>query len=463
MKSALHITSVLFAILLSNCARTLGPDYIRPEFQPAANYKSTTSNYHGVSPSWWRTFQDPKLNSLQKQLTAQNLDLRAVYARREQAFAKLNIDEYRRFPAANADTSIQHVKDSQTGIRSSLLDEYSTQYSIGANLSYELDLWGRVSRIIESARADAAAADFTVEDVRVALQTQLARNYFALRFLDAEMGSLRQAVKSRKENLNITEDRFNAGIVTEIDTARAKSELAIAEAELLSIRGPRAQLENSIAVLLGTHPSSFSISSRENYNGYLPSIPAGIPAALLYRRPDVAVAERALAASTARIGVAEAERFPKISLTGTGGLSTISPSKLLNWSSKFYSLGPTVTTPFFQGRRLKANIRASKAEQKEALAKYQKTTLSAFADVESALASINALKAEYAARKRSVSATTNTFKLSNTRYKEGISSYLEVVDSQREQLNAQRTSIRARGQQFAATVQLIQALGGGFN
>ncbi len=441
----------------------MGPDYVRPEFQPAADYKASTSSHHGVSQFWWKTFRDPKLNSLQNQLSAHNLDLKAAYARRKQAFARLNINEYRRFPAAGADAGIQRVKASQAGAGSSMLKEYSTQYNIGANLTYEADLWGRVRRTIEASKADAAAADFAVEDVRVALQTQLARNYFALRFLDAEMDSLSQAVKSRKKNLAITEDRFNAGIVTEIDTARAKSELATAEAELLSIRGPRAQLENSIAVLLGTQPSTFRISSQGNYDGHLPNIPAGIPAALLYRRPDVAIAERRLAASTARIGMAEAERYPKISLTSTGGLSSISPSKLLNWSSTFYSAGPTVTTPIFQGRTLKTKVKASKAEQAEALANYQKTTLSAFADVENALASINALKTESAARQRSVSATTNTYELSNTRYKEGVTSYLEVVDSHREQLSAQRTNIRTRGRQFEATVQLIQALGGGFS
>lgn len=457
---ALASTSALVLAIVS-CA-PVGPDYAQPEFQPAGNYKSATSSHVGVSSSWWKTFRDPKLNSLQSQLLAQNLDLSAAYARRQQALAQLGIAESNTFPQASASTSINRDKNSLENSGGAQVSEYATQYQIGANLSYEIDLWGRVRRLVEAGRADAQGADFAVADVKNALQTQLARQYFALRFLDAEMATLSAAVKTRQDNLDITSERLEAGLVSELDTARASSELATAKAELLSLKGPRATLENSIAVLLGRQPSSFKISSTGS-TGYLPTIPAGVPAALLYRRPDVAVAERKLAAATARIGVAEAERYPNISLGASAGNSTVNTSKFLNWSSAFFGFGPSATVPLFQGGRIKSNIRFTQAQRTEALLNYQKTTLSAFADVESALATLKALRAENSARQSAVNATTRTYDLSALRYKEGATSYLDVADSQREQLTAKRAEVRTKGRQFEATIQLIQALGGGFS
>jgi len=460
MKFFLPCLVVSCAFLAVGCAPT-GPDYKRPEFQPSANYKNSTNSALGVSSSWWRSFRDAKLNSLQSALLAQNLDLAAAYARRQQSLARLGVAKADRFPQVSANGGVSRNKGTRNGNGGNQMSEYYDQYQIGANLAYEIDLWGRVRRLVEAGKADASAADFAVQDVRVALQTQLARQYFALRFLDAEMATLEGAVKTRKDNLKITDDRFAAGLASELDSARAKSELANARAELLSLKGPRAQLENSIAVLIGRQASNFRIS-RRSYSGYLPRIPSGLPSALLYRRPDVAVAERRVASATARIGVAQAERFPKISLTGSGGSSSVSSSKFLDWSSQFYSVGPTVSVPLFQGGRIKSGILLSKAQRAEALANYQKTTLSAIADVESSLANLRALRTEASARKQSVDFTSRTYELSVLRYQEGVTSYLDVADAQRERLNAKRSAVRTRGRQFEATVQLIQALGGGF-
>jgi multidrug efflux system outer membrane protein len=438
-----------------------GSDYSKPEFQPAANYKSATSLNLGVSTEWWKTFQDPKLNSLQKELIAQNLDLAAAYARRQQALARLGISRANLLPEGDASAIANKEKATQNGQGGGFLGEYSDQYNIGANLSYELDIWGRVRDLVNAGIADAEAANYAISDVRVTLQTQLARQYFALRFLDAEMATLRSAVKTRQENVKITTERLEEGLTSELDSARANSELANARAELLSIKGARAQLENAIAVLLGRQASTFKITPT-NYTGTLPRIPAGVPAALLYRRPDLAVAERKVAFASALIGVADKERYPKFSLTGNAGFSSVSTSRFLEWSSAFYSAGPSVSVPLFQGRRIKSNILLSQAQRAEALTNYQKTALVAMADVESALANLSALREESAARKTSVDAAARTYELSSLRYQEGVTSYLDVADAERERLTAKRAAVRTRGSQFAATVQLIQALGGGF-
>lgn len=464
MKHLNKVTLIPFSLFIVSCSSLnhSGSDYAQPKFQPAADYKSTTSKELGVSQEWWKSFQDSTLNSFQTELTAQNLDLAAAYARRQQALARLGISSASLFPEGSANAGMSREKSTRNGSDGGMDPEYLNNYNVGANLSYELDLWGRVRDLINAGIADAEAANFLVSDVRVTLQTQLAREYFALRFLDAEMETLRSAVKTRQENFKITTDRLEQGLSSELDSARANSELANASAELLSLKGSRAQLENSIAVLLGKQASTFKISPR-NYKGNLPIIPAGVPAALLYRRPDLAVAERKVAVASSLIGVADKERYPKISLTGDGGFSSIATSNFLEWSSAYYSFGPSATIPFLQGKRIKSNILLTKAEHVEALANYQKTALSAMADVESALANLSALREESAARKTSADAASRTYELSSLRYQEGVTSYLDVVDAERERLSAQRDAVRTRGSEFAATVQLIQALGGGFS
>ena len=439
-----------------------GSDYTKPQFQPAADYKSATSKELGISTQWWKTFKDPKLNSLQSELLAQNLDLAAAYARRQQALARLGISQANLLPEGDASAGVNREKATRNGMVGDLGDEYLSQYNVGANLSYEIDLWGRVRDLINAGIADAEAANYAISDVRVTLQTQLAQQYFALRFLDAEMETLNSAVKTRQENVKITTERLEEGLTSELDSARANSELANARAELLSLKGARAQLENSIAVLLGRQASTFNIKPTD-YVGNLPSIPAGVPAALLYRRPDIAVAEKKVAVATALIGVADKERYPKFSLTGNAGFSSISTSRFLKWSSAFYSVGPSASIPLFQGRRIKSNILLTQAQREEALANFQKTALNAMADVESALANLSALREESVARKASVTAATRTYELSSLRYQEGVTSYLDVADAERERLTAERAAVRTRARQFAATIQLVQSLGGGFN
>lgn len=412
---------------------------------------------------WWRVFGDGKLNSLMSGLEGGNFDLRAAEARRDQAYASLGIDRSRLAPEvlSNASASRNRSSESDRGGGFAGMETYYSQYRGGMSLSYEIDLWGRVRRLVEAGQANTEAAEASVDQVKLSLQAQLARSYFALRFLDSEAAVLEQELGTRQETLNLANDRFKGGVTSELDVARAKSELATTRAQLVGLQAPRAQLLNAIAVLAGKNASNFSISQAAII-GTPPSVPAGSPAQLLGRRPDVFVAEKKLAQSSAEIGVAEANFYPRISLIGSGGLSSIKSSDFLKWSSTEFAIGPEVELPLFQGLRRKADFRLAKAKHEEAIADYQQTVLTAFADVENALAARRAANNEIAAQNDSVEAARKSYDLSNVRYKEGVSSYLEVVDSQRELLNARRGEVQARGRAFEATVMLMQALGGGF-
>jgi outer membrane protein, multidrug efflux system len=273
---------------------------------------------------------------------------------------------------------------------------------------------------------------------------------------------LGRALETRKETLELAKERFEGGKTSELDVARAEAELATTRAQLVALEAPRASLENAIAVLAGKNASNFSIAPK-SVEGNPPGISAGSPAQLLGRRPDVWVAERNLAATSARIGIAKAAFYPKVSLIGTGGLSSINTSNFLKFSSSEFSVGPQVDLPLFQGLRRKADYELAKSQHEEALANYQQAVLVAFADVENALSARRSANKEIDAQRDSVIASQKSFDLSNARYKEGISSSLEVVDSQRELLNARRAEVQSRGRAFEATVLLMQALGGGFS
>jgi len=443
----------------------VGPNFSVPDSEAASSYKNASAAYSSrMSKNWWRVFGDSKLNSLMSDIDKGNFDLRAAEARRNQAYAALGVDRSRLYPEVLSQASATRNRDSESDIGSTAgsLQTYYNQYSVGMSLGYEVDLWGRVRRIVEAGQANAEAAEVSVIQVKLSLQAQLASSYFAMRFLDSEAEVLQAALKTRQESLNLTKNLFEGGKSSELDVARAEAQLASAKAQLVNLQGPRASFENAIAVLAGKNASNFSISP-SGIDGNAPSVSAGSPAQLLGRRPDVFIAERNLAATSAGIGIAEADFYPKVSLIATGGLSSINTSNFLDFSSSQFSIGPEIDLPLFQGLRRKADFASAKARHEEALATYQQTVLTAFADVENALSSRLAAVREIAAQKENVTASRRAFDLSNARYKEGVASYLDVIDSQRELLIAERSEVQARGRSFTATVQLIQALGGGFS
>lgn len=329
--------------MLASC-QPVGPNHSMPSSEGAYSFKNSSSEFSArMDKRWWRVFGDGKLNSLMSELEGGNFDLRAADARRNQAYALLGIDRSRLAPEVLSSGSATRNRGSESdrGGGFAGMETYYSPYRVGMSLSYEIDLWGRVRRLIEAGQANTEAAEASVDQLKLSLQAQLARSYFALRFLDSEAAVLEQELGTRQETLDLANDRFEGGKTSELDVARAKSELAVTRAQLVGLQAPRAELLNAIAVLSGKNASNFSISPAA-VTGGPPSVSAGSPAQLLGRRPDVFAAERKLAQSSAEIGVAASNFYPRVSLIGTGGLSSIKSSDFLKWSSTEFAIGPEV-------------------------------------------------------------------------------------------------------------------------
>jgi outer membrane protein, multidrug efflux system len=451
----------------------VGPDYQRPVQEPPARYKAESLGTwkegmpldHLPKGPWWKLFGDETLNDLEFRASMSNLDLRAAIARVDQARAIARISRSELFPALDFNPAWRRERFSPNQ-EPSFGDMTVNTFHTPLDLSYEIDLWGRVRRGFESARAETAASIAAFHNLLLTLHAEVARHYFSIRALDAEIASVASTVELRREQVQLVRSRFQGGIGNELDIARAETELAITETEAAALARRRTELENAIAILIGENPSTFSLRAIDdanvNWNPMPPSIPAGLPADLLERRPDVAEAERQLAAANARIGVAKAAFFPVLRLTGSGGYLSGDIDNLFNWESRVWSIGPSISLPIFSGGRNRANHRRSKAAFEEAIARYRQQILVAFGDVENSLAAIHHLSVEASAQDRALANARRAAELAAERYRSGLVGYLEVVDANRAALQTERGSAQLTGQRLNATVQLVKALGGGW-
>jgi multidrug efflux system outer membrane protein len=450
---------------------TIGPDYRQPTNSVPPGYKAAELGQwqeghpldHVPKGNWWEVFADTNLNSLEAQAFAANQQLKAAIARVDQARDTARIARGDFFPNVSLDPSAYRQRYSQTQEPNYGIVTADT-YTLPLDLSYEIDLWGRVRRGFESARADAQASLADFDNVLLTLHSDIAQNYFALRSLDAEIDTVNGTISLRKEQVQLVQGRFEGGIGNDLDIARAETELATTEAEAASLAQRRTELENAIAILVGSNPSAFRLPAitSSNWNPQPPLIPAGLPADLLQRRPDVAEAERQLASANAQIGVAKSAFFPVITLTGSGGFLSADVHSLFNWDSHIWSIGPSVSLPIFAGGRNRANYKRSQAAYQESVALYRQRVLVAFGDVENSLASVRHLADQAAAQQRAVTNALRAAELATQRYSSGIVTYLEVVDASRDALFAERGYAQLAGQRLIATVQVIKALGGGW-
>jgi len=462
----------MLVFLLQGCA--VGPNYHRPETALPADYKSKElGSWKTGTPldnvpkgTWWEIFGDDTLNELESQAAQANQQLKAAIARVDQARATARVARSELLPSLNLDPSFtreRYSPNQMPSFGSLTVNNFQTPL----DLSYEIDLWGRVRRGFESARAEAAASLAAFHNVLLTLQADVAQNYFLLRSLDAEIASVTSTVGLRKEQLQLVRSRFEGGIGNELDIARAETELATTEAEAASLAKRRVELENALAILVGASPAAFKLAALErantNWNPQPPAVPAGLPADLLERRPDVADAERQLAAANARIGVAKAAFFPVLRLTGSGGYVSADVDNLFNWESRTWSIGPSVSLPIFAGGRNRANYKFSQASYQESVAKYRQQILVAFGEVENSLAGIHHLSTQASAQNRAVANSRRAVELATERYRSGLVSYLEIVDASRDALQTERGSAQIAGQRLVTAVQLIKALGGGWN
>jgi multidrug efflux system outer membrane protein len=464
---------VLTLALAGGCA--VGPNYKRPSPELPAAYKFTNElgAWKEARPldtvpkgAWWEIFGDDTLNGLQRRAAEANQELQAAVARVDQSRATARVARSELFPTLEANPSWRRERYSPNQVPS-FGDITANTFRVPLDLSYEIDLWGRVRRGFESARADAQASLAALHNVMLTLHADVAQNYFALRALDAEIATVEATVALREEEVRLVRSRFVGGIGNELDIARAETELATAQSQAASLTLRRAELENALAVLVGTNPATFALAALTNapaspWNPTPPAIPAGLPGDLLERRPDVAEAERQLAAVNARIGVAKAAFFPVLRLTGSGGYVSGDVDSLFNWEGRVWSFGPSLSLPIFAGGRNLANYRRSQSDYEESVARYRQRILVAFAEVENSLSGVYYLTTQAAAQDRAVANSRRAAVLAGDRFRAGIVSYLEVVDANRAALVSERVRAQLTGQRLGAAVQLIKALGGGW-
>ena len=336
-----------------------------------------------------------------------------------------------------------------------------TLYALGANASWDVDLFGRLRRASEAAELDAEASRQLLADTRLAIEADVAQSYLGLRSLDEERAIVRQTVAAFRRTLDLTERRYRAGDVAELDVARATTQVAATEADALALDRRRARLENAIAVLVGEAASDFSIAEAP-WSSTLPVVPAGLPAEVLARRPDIAAARAGMLAAQARVGVAKAAWFPDIALTAAGGAASPQLSDLLKYSARSWGLGALAALPIFDGGRRESGVRFAKGDMDAAVAQYRGQVLGALRDVEDQLAALRLLERQGEAERRAVDAASRATALSERRWREGLVSQLELLDAQRSELADRRAAVEVKSARYQATVGLVRALGGGW-
>jgi multidrug efflux system outer membrane protein len=459
--------------LLTGCS--VGPDYVQPTAPQSVTYKEA-GQWKKAEPQdaiakgdWYSVFHDPELNKLEAEAQTANQSLRAAVARVSESRASARQTEANFFPTVNATANGSRQRtspndgqidaQSPTGTASPTI--FTSATVVPFDLSYEVDIWGKVRRAFEAAgdKAQASVADY--ENVLLTLKADVATNYFALETQDALIGVQRRTISAYKENLDLTNSRFKGGISTLLDVEQAEATLAAAQAQLGSFQQTRAQYEHAIAVLLGRPPSTFSIPYSP-LNTDPPVIPPGLPSDLLERRPDVAEAERLVAAQNAQIGVAIAAFFPTVSLTGQTGFDSGDLGLLFNWESRIWSYGPNIQFPIFEGGQLSANVKEQRAAYEENVANYRQQVLVAFQDVENSLSSLRYLAEQQEAEDRAYTAYQKALDLTNQRYTTGLVSYFDVIQAEGLALGAEQSTVQIRGNRIATTVLLIKALGGGW-
>jgi multidrug efflux system outer membrane protein len=334
-------------------------------------------------------------------------------------------------------------------------------FAAGADLSYEIDLFGRLSQASDAAGLDVRSREGLLQSARLLVQAEVAQIYLALRALDVERALVRGTVGAYRGTLELTERRFRAGDVAELDVARARTEVAATESEALALDRRRAELEHALAVLVGEVPSSFAVEASE-WRTAMPVIPAGVPGTVLTRRPDVSAAQNTLLAAQARVGVAKAAWFPRVALTASGGHASPELSDLFESSSRAWALGALAALPLLDGGRRKAGVESASAELEAALAFYREQILVAFRDVEDQLAALRLLAEQSEAQGRAVESASRSTALSDVRYRNGYVSQLDQLDAQRSELRNRRQALQVRSAQYQATVALVRALGGGW-
>jgi len=459
--------SVLSMLLFAGC--TVGPKYQRPaaEVPPAykevGDWKPAQPSDQKLDGNWWEIFQDSQLNVLEAQVNVSNQNLKAAEAQYTQARAQLRYARADFFPTIAAGPSATRNRISSHRPASTVANGITyNDFQIPFELSYQIDLWGRVRRTVESYRDQAQASAADLAAVNLSMHAQLALDYFQARMLDAEEQLLNSTVTQYEQALQLIENRYAGGLASDLEVEQAKTQLETTRAQAVDVGVARAQYEHAVAVLVGKPPASFRLLPLPLVMPP-PTIPVGLPSDLLERRPDIAGAERLMASANAQIGVAKAAYYPLVNLAAAGGFESGSITTLLSGPSILWSAGPSALfTVFDVGRRRAASDQAIAAYD-QAVANYRQTVLTGFQQVEDNVAALRILEHEAQVQNTAVAAAEKYLALANTRYTGGVTSYLEVTTAQSAALSDEVTAVNILGRRMVDAVTLVQALGGGWD
>lgn len=408
--------------------------------------------------AWWLGFQDPVLTSLVDRAGDGNTTVQEAAARLAEARALLRSADANRSPQVGVATGVSR----QAGLETTGSSAPATLARAGLNVSYELDLFGRLSQASAAAQLDAQARDALLQSTRLMVQADVAQTYLQLRAAQTERSLVQESLTAYRDTLRLTQRRYQAGDVAELDLARVQTEVASTESEVLTLERQQALLAHALAVLVGEVPTGFAVPAAAA-PAALPVIPAGVPGTVLARRPDVAAAQASVLAAQARVGVAQAAWFPAITLTGNGGYASPDLGDLFKWSARSWGVGALLSLPLFDGGQRAAQEEGARARLEGAVAAQRGQVLTAFREVEDQLSALRLLAAQSDAQGRAVQSAVRATQLSDSRYRNGYVSQLELLDARRSELRNRRQALQVRTAQYTATVGLIRALGGGWD
>ena len=486
MKRALVLSLLSAALVAGGCS--VGPNYVRPDaptsdsFKELEGWRTARPRDDVLRAAWWELYDDPVLTDLVEQVPPANQSLKAAEAAFQQArtlvwqarsnwyptaVAGVSFSRSRVSANLSGGTQVSHVGTvsggpSTRGARG-FGGTISSDYTLPGSISWELDLWGKIRRQVESSEASAQASAADLANTQLSLQSELALDYFQLRTLDAVKRLLEDTAKTYERSLTLTQNRHQEGIASGADIAQAQTQLESTLAQAVDVGVQRAAMEHAIAVLIGKPPADFSLPPVAELAATPPPIPAGVPSELLERRPDVATAERNMASANASIGVAVSAWYPTVTLSASGGFESSDIAKWLLWPSRFWSVGPSVSETIYDAGRRSAQIDQARAAYDENVDTYRQTVLTAFQQVEDELAALRILEEEAEVQDRAVKAAQDSVRLTTNQYEGGIVSYLNVVVVNAAALANEQTAVNIQGRRLAASVQLVQALGGGWS
>lgn len=475
MKTKVLLVATASALSLFLVSCSVGPQYAKPTVPSAPAYSeqppqqySETPGWTTAQPSdamlkgkWWEIFDEAELNTLEEQVGPANQSLKIAEANFREARSNIQFQRSFQFPTVSAGPSITHNRVSGHSPTGDNGLQYGS-FSLPINASFDADLWGRIRKSVESAKEQTQASAADLENVKLELQTELASYYFTIRGLDSQKRLLDDTVVAYQKAYDLTNNRYNGGVASKAEVAQAKTQLNQTQAQAIDLGVERAQLEHAIAVLTGRVPEGFHVSVAELKNES-PVIPVGVPSQLLERRPDIASTERQVAAANAQIGIAKAAFYPDLVIAAEGGLQSGSIVNWFTWPSRMWAVGPQLAQTLFDAGRRRSQVEISQAAYDATVANYRQTSLTAFQEVEDNLSALRILEQEAAKQHEATQAAENSQQLAMNRYKGGLVTYLEVITAQSIALSNERTEVDLMQRRMDASVQLVRALGGGWD